>query len=155
MGESGQKIKLAYREGGIVHLLRKAVAAIPRRLKSLSLDFYLSIRPPGYFFFRGEKLSYLRHAYNQAFENERTVEVPIIWDIVKKSGAARILEIGNVLQNYHPEARHDVLDKYEKGKGVINEDVAQFRPDKKYDLIVSISTMEHVAGTRSRERPRK
>ena len=155
MGESGQKIKLAYQEGGIAHLLRKAASAISRRFKSLSLNLYLSLRPPEYFLFRGERLSYLRHAYNQAFENERTVEVPIIWDILKKSGAARILEIGNVLRNYHPEARHDVLDKYEKGKGVINEDVEQFRPGQKYDLIVSISTMEHVGWDEEPRTPEK
>jgi len=27
---------------------------------------------------------------------------------------------------------------------VINEDVVRFKPDKKYDLIVSVSTLEHV-----------
>jgi hypothetical protein len=37
-----------------------------------------------------------------------------------------------------------VLDKYEQAPGVINEDVVSFSPPQKYDLIVSVSTLEHV-----------
>jgi len=36
------------------------------------------------------------------------------------------------------------VDKYEKAEGVINQDVIDFQPSKKYDLMVSISTLEHV-----------
>jgi hypothetical protein len=39
---------------------------------------------------------------------------------------------------------HDVVDKYEKAEGVINEDVVDFHTSKKYSLIISISTLEHV-----------
>ena len=39
---------------------------------------------------------------------------------------------------------HDVLDKYEKGNNVINDDVVSFSTEVKYDLIVSVSTLEHV-----------
>ena len=46
--------------------------------------------------------------------------------------------------SYYMPTYHDVLDKYEKGDGVINEDVANFKPEGKYGLIVSISTLEHV-----------
>jgi hypothetical protein len=56
---------------------------------------------------------------------------------------ARTLEIGNVLSNFFP-VRHLVVDKYERVPGVINEDVVDFSPPGKYDLIVSISTLEHV-----------
>ena len=58
-----------------------------------------------------------------------------------------ILEIGNVL-SHHIQFEHDVLDRYEIAKGVMNEDVVDFESEKKYDLIVSISTLEHVGGTR-------
>ncbi|UCC12756.1 MAG: hypothetical protein JSW02_04310, partial [candidate division WOR-3 bacterium] len=54
-----------------------------------------------------------------------------------------ILEFGNVLSHYY-KVDHDILDKYEKAYGVMNEDVVDFRPQKRYDLIVSISTIEHV-----------
>jgi SAM-dependent methyltransferase len=37
-----------------------------------------------------------------------------------------------------------VVDRYEHAPGVINEDVLEFSPSKRYDLIVSISTLEHI-----------
>lgn len=52
-----------------------------------------------------------------------------------------ILEIGNVL-SHHIQFEHDVLDRYEIVKGVMNEDVVDFESEKKYDLIVSISTLD-------------
>jgi SAM-dependent methyltransferase len=54
-----------------------------------------------------------------------------------------VLEIGNVLSHYVPVS-HDVVDKYEQGPGVLNTDVLEFDPGKLYDLIISISTLEHV-----------
>jgi len=74
--------------------------------------------------------------------NERAIEVPIIWDIVKKS-KGKILEVGNVLSHYY-SVSHDIVDKYEKAKDVINQDIVDFRPSITYDLIISISTLEHV-----------
>ena len=73
---------------------------------------------------------------------ERAVEVPIIMDFVKNC-KGNILEIGNVLSHYFT-VHHDVVDKYEKAAGVIKQDVAEVNLPKKYDLIVSISTLEHV-----------
>jgi hypothetical protein len=81
---------------------------------------------------------------------ERAVELPIVMKIVRKYQDANILEIGNVLA-HHVQFQHDVLDKYETVNGVINEDVVDFKPKKKYDLIVSVSTLEHVGWD---ERPR-
>ena len=46
--------------------------------------------------------------------------------------------------HYFP-ADHEIVDKYEKGDGIVNEDIVNFRPGKKYDLIVSISTLEHIS----------
>ena len=51
--------------------------------------------------------------------------------------------MGNVLSHYSTVS-HDVLDKFEKGRSVINEDVIDFRPSKQYDLILSVSTFEHI-----------
>ena len=61
----------------------------------------------------------------------------------KNTSWKNIFEVGSVLSHYFP-INHDVLDKYEKGHGVINQDVVDFKPHNKYDLIVSISTLEHV-----------
>ncbi|MHB9093099.1 MAG: methyltransferase domain-containing protein [Eubacteriales bacterium] len=95
------------------------------------------------FTFQGHTYSYFSHEYSTTWLTERTVEVPIIWEIVHKYHGKRILEVGNVLSHYYP-VEHDIVDKYEKAPGVINEDVVDYKPSEKYDLIVSISTLEHV-----------
>jgi len=95
------------------------------------------------FTFQGETYNYCNHSYNNSWLNERTVEVPIIWKMVKNHRGKKILEVGNVLSHYF-FVNHDIVDKYEKAEGVINQDVVDFQPSNKYDLIVSISTLEHV-----------
>ncbi|MFC1562392.1 hypothetical protein ACFL4Q_05295 [candidate division KSB1 bacterium] len=55
----------------------------------------------------------------------------------------KILEIGNVLRHYFP-CDHTVIDKFEKAPGVRNIDIIDLNTSEKYDLIVSISTLEHV-----------
>ena len=37
-----------------------------------------------------------------------------------------------------------MIDKYERVPGVIEADAAEFEPSQKYDLIVSVSTLEHI-----------
>ncbi len=95
------------------------------------------------FKFQGDSYRYFYHWYNTTWKNERTVEIPIIRKFVIENQNDDILEVGNVLSHYI-NINHDVLDKYEKAKGVINEDVVDFQPGKKYSLIISISTLEHV-----------
>ena len=82
------------------------------------------------------------HRYNQTWKNERCIESPLVKSIVD-SERGKILEIGNVLSHYYTAA-WDVLDKFDKGKNIINEDIAYFNPQNKYDLIISISTFEHI-----------
>lgn len=62
---------------------------------------------------------------------------------IAKSCEGSILEVGNVLSHYFL-FNHDIVDKYEKAEGVVNEDVTKITFSKKYDLIISISTLEHV-----------
>jgi trans-aconitate methyltransferase len=85
---------------------------------------------------------------------ERSVEIPIVWQMVEKTRQKRILEVGNVLSHYFT-VRHDVVDKYEKADGVLNCDIMSFRPEQPYDLIVSISTLEHVGYDEEIEDPTK
>lgn len=105
------------------------------------------------FNFQGHVYNYFCHKYNTTWKNERVVEVPIVWEIVKNCHG-KILEVGNVLSHYYP-VTHDVVDKYEKAEGVINQDIVDFHPSELYDLIVSISTMEHVGWDESPREPRK
>lgn len=106
------------------------------------------------FTFQGQRHNYFTHRYSKTWRNERSVEVPVIWEEVKKYQGKRILEVGNVLSHYFT-VDHDILDKYEKGKGLINQDVVNFEPRGKYDLIVSISTLEHVGWDEKPQKPRK
>jgi SAM-dependent methyltransferase len=95
------------------------------------------------FTFRSTHYPYFVHNYNFTWCNERAVEIPIVWAEVRARRDARVLEVGNVLSHYF-EVAHDVIDKFERASGVRNEDVVSFRADRPYDLIVSISTLEHV-----------
>lgn len=83
------------------------------------------------FSFLGKTYKYFYHSHNFTWNDKRIIEIPIIWEMVEhayKEGK-NVLEVGNVLHNYY-RVSHDVLDKYERGKGIINEDVLNFRSDK-------------------------
>ena len=110
----------------------------------IKLPMVLSLRilkTPKRFFFRNQAYEYFIHSYNTTWLNERIIEIPIILSFIEPK--KRILEIGNVLSHYI-NIDWDVLDKFEKAEGVINEDVVDYIPDEKYDLIISVSTLEHV-----------
>lgn len=88
------------------------------------------------------------HLYNMTWLNERGVELAI-WNTWKRNLST--LEVGNVLNHYEPLAfDHVVVDRYEVGDGVVNEDVLSFRGS--FDQIVSISTVEHVRWDEPTER---
>jgi cyclopropane fatty-acyl-phospholipid synthase-like methyltransferase len=50
---------------------------------------------------------------------------------------------------------HQVVDKYEKSRGVVNQDVVDFKTSEKFNLIVSISTLEHVGWDETPQDPEK
>src|SRR5215210_6961744 len=95
------------------------------------------------FSFHGHKYHYFYSFINSTWVSERSIEIPIVMEIIKKNYGKKILEIGNVLSHYF-NFEHFILDKYEIANGVINQDVVDFKSTEKYDLIVSISTLEHV-----------
>lgn len=96
-----------------------------------------------YFAFNNGIYKYFEHPYNKTFNNERKVEVPIIIEYIDKHKEGEILEVGNVLSHYFT-FNHDTVDRDEKFEKIINQDIIDYHPDKKYKLIVSISTLEHV-----------
>ena len=116
--------------------------------------YYLKFKSSRSFRFNGKKYNYFYHKYSITWNNERTIEVPIIWKIVKKYKNKNILEVGNVLSHFF-DFQHDIVDKYEIADGVINQDVVDFKPLKKYDLIVAISTLEHVGWDETPREPLK
>ncbi len=95
------------------------------------------------FTLNGRRYSYHAGLYNMTWQNERTVEIPIITEAVAARKGARTLEVGNVLAHYGV-AGHTVVDKYERAPGVVNADILDFTDPEGFDLIVSISTLEHV-----------
>jgi|ETNmetMinimDraft_26_1059896.scaffolds.fasta_scaffold37452_2 SAM-dependent methyltransferase len=120
----------------------------------LITPFYMFTMGRKTFSFLGKDLRYFCHWYNTTFLNERAIEVAVAIEALKNDEGKSVLEIGNVLSHYTNYSR-EVLDKYEKGDGVINEDVVDFQPNKKYDLIVSLSTMEHVGFDEVPKDPKK
>jgi hypothetical protein len=104
----------------------------------------LAGRPsPATFRFDGTNHHYLRHPYNWTWLNERAVEVPLAAAVLGGSGAGRVLEVGNVLGHYQA-VTHTVVDKYEVAPGVLNLDVAELEFPGPFDLVLAVSTLEHV-----------
>jgi glycosyltransferase involved in cell wall biosynthesis len=123
------------------------VRVLPEAVKTLiskagSFAFHL-VWPHRSFSFRGDEYAYLYHPYKLAWYTERGVEVPIVMDQVKDFRDKEILEVGHVLGHYYPVC-HDVVDKYEVAPGVVNVDIVDYDTEKRYDLIVSVSTIEHI-----------
>jgi SAM-dependent methyltransferase len=97
----------------------------------------------GRFSFGGEEYPYLYHRHKFTWLTERAVEVPIAQALVDRQRGDRILEVGNVLSHYRDQD-HVVVDKYERAWGVLNRDVLDLGDLGAFDLVVAISTLEHV-----------
>jgi glycosyltransferase involved in cell wall biosynthesis len=138
------RAKEIYKERGIRYVTRAGVKRIHFRLTLfLGYYYYKTFESRRTFIFQGKTYRYFYHNYNRTWRNERAVEVPIVWQILKKYEGKNILEVGNVLSHYF-SVSHDIIDKYEKIDSVISHDAVDFNPPKRYDLIVSISTLEHI-----------
>jgi len=135
----------AYQREGFWYVIRKGLVYVARWPFDVLVSLYHKYlnRHKSIFTFQGQTYNYYYHSYNTTWKNERGIEIPIIWRLVQDNSGKRILEIGNVLRHYFP-CSHDVVDLTERYPGVINQDITDFRPCNKYDLIVSISTFEHV-----------
>jgi hypothetical protein len=91
----------------------------------------------------GLAYSYHLGRYNTTWHHERAVEVPVAWEILRWFEPEKVLEVGNVLPHYF-KTSHTVLDKDEADPRVVNTDVVDYKTDRRFDLIISISTLEHV-----------
>lgn len=93
--------------------------------------------------FKNKKVRYLFHSYNHTWANERAIEVPLVLSFIEKVNKKDILEVGNALSHYMTTG-WDVIDKYEKADNVVNVDVVDYIPSKKYPVIICISSLEHI-----------
>ena len=149
-------LKTAYLREGLWYVLRegfKYVGGWPFRTVKVAW-LRLTRRGKAKFKFGDKEYDYFFHSYNTTWENSRAVEIPIIWQIVQENADKVILEIGNVLRHYF-DCCHDVVDLFERYPGVINKDVVDFFAEKKYDLVVSISTFEHIGWDETPRKPEK
>jgi SAM-dependent methyltransferase len=115
-------------------------------LKPLRLVFAPVIIPllrPREFEFRGRTYSCFYARYNMTWVGERMVEIPLAKDWVDAGRGRRILEVGNVLSHYFP-VTHTVVDKYERCDPGLRMDILDYCPPEPLDLILSISTFEHI-----------
>ena len=136
----------AYRKEGLSYLLKEGSKMCSYLIKNgLILGYYRICKSNEFFEFNGNRYRYFYSLYGATWNTERSIEIPIVWTLVDKSYSEkkRVLEVGNVL-SYRFYITHDVVDKYDKIDHVINEDILDYNPPYKYDLIVSISTLEHV-----------
>lgn len=100
-------------------------------------------RKPRIFHYNGREYTYFEHPYNRTWMNERAVEIPIVWELVQKHPSDDVLEVGNVLSHYF-RIGHTVVDKYERGRHTFQQDVTDLDLPKRFALIVTVSTIEHV-----------
>jgi hypothetical protein len=154
----------------VISLAVKKVAYLP------TCYFYKLFFSKRTFRLAGKEHHYFYHNHNNTWRGERAVEIPFakafIDEFLKKhenlgkynkhdasrkreSIKCEILEVGNVLSNYF-SFEHDIVDKYDStAKDVINKDIVNYNPGKKYDRIVSISTLEHVGWDETPRRPER
>ncbi len=141
----GLLLRTAYQREGLWYVIRRGVVYVAGWPLDVSVSLYNKYlnRHKSTFTFRGQTYDYYYHSYNTTWKNERGIEIPIIRRLVQENSGKRVLEIGSVLPHYF-SCDHDVVDLTERYPGVINQDITDFRPTNKYDLVVSISTFEHI-----------
>jgi SAM-dependent methyltransferase len=139
----------AFAEKGFLYIARLAALWATFPLWRI----YFRIRPRR-FALQSEQYACFLHSYNLTWCNERAAEIPIVRAALLARRGGRVLEVGNVLSHYFATG-HEVLDKFEPGAAIRHEDVVEFRSEQRYDLIVSVSTLEHVGWDEEPQDPGK
>lgn len=128
------------RERGLVWVVRSAVGWVAGWV----VGWPRAGRPArATFAWDGRQVPYFRHRYNYTWLNERAVETALALEVLREHAGHEVLEIGHVLGHYVP-VDHLVVDKYEVAAGVVNADVAELELDRRFDLVLAVSTLEHV-----------
>jgi len=112
-------------------------------IRSISAPFVLPWLKREGFQWQGRTLDGFYHRYNMTWAGERIVEIPIARTFLAAVDPRRVLEVGNVLSHYD-SVSHRIVDKFESGEGVVNCDIVDFKSQEGYDLILSVSTFEHI-----------
>src|SRR6267154_5447739 len=64
---------------------------------------------PRNFVFRAQSYQYIHSLYNLSFFTERTIEIPIAGEMLRRFKGKQILEVGNVMAHYMT-VEHEVVD---------------------------------------------
>lgn len=124
-------------------LIRHTSAYMRAKLYSAITPFVRAANKGASFAANGASYNYCVSHRNATWSNERAVEIPYAQRLVNATRPEDVLEIGNVLSNYGP-APWLICDKYEVSERVYNADVRSLSLTKRFSLIISISTLEHV-----------
>jgi hypothetical protein len=108
------KIRKVIKEKGLLHIIgtgKEEVKSYLRKFSHLMQYYYIkTFRSSRNFFFNGKKYDYFIHPVT--WRNERTVEIPIVLEILNRYNTSNVLEVGNVL-SYYSKVDHDIVDKYD------------------------------------------
>ena len=148
------KRQVTVEERTVRRILDSPPGFLKESFKDACVAYCRLLRARKTFTFNGCDYHYMFHPYNLTWRNERAVEIPVALSYLESHRGDRILEVGNVLSHYVATG-HDILDKYEKAPGVTNEDVTAFDPGEDFDLIISVSTLEHVGWDETPREPDK
>lgn len=143
---NGNRIKISIvilRRNGVQTFLRTLIISSTYRFRYLFSPLILAFKFEENFWLQGKQFSYFYHKHNATWTNERCIEIPIVLSYIKEYRPSPILEVGAVLYHYSPQFDLTVVDKFEQGKDITNKDAVSYQPDVKFDLIISISTLEH------------
>ena len=88
------------------------------------------------------------------WRTERGLELALAERSSSRHAPAATLEVGNVLA-FAGVTGHTVVDKYEAGEKVLNVDIMEYRPERKFGLVISISTVEHIGWDEEPREPGK
>ena len=92
--------------------------------------------------YRGAPLPLVYARHNVTWANERCVELALARALMAAVRHERLLEVGHVTPHYF-QGDHLVVDKYEPGS--LQVDILDFESPERFDLILSVSTFEHIA----------
>ena len=103
--------------------------------------FYLNTKMPKLY---NKEFNYFdSNKFLTSRRTERRIEVGLGHSILSWANnlGYTVVEFGNVLTKFTSNANHDVVDIID---GPIKKDFEFFKIDKKYDLLISISSLEHM-----------
>jgi SAM-dependent methyltransferase len=136
-----ERVVLSVREKGALATLRAALSWSGRFLAGPAVA--KRVRGSSRFVLGESSFAYVDSWHNWTWLNERAVEIPIAQAALNAASPLRTIEVGAVLPHYG-SSPHRIVDKYEAGPGIEQLDIFDLPADPIYDLVLCVSTLEHV-----------